>query len=43
MFSFKEMYRTDAEYEKSLVTKLFIVLSLNYYFHGFYVAFVKGR
>lgn len=37
------MYRTNTEYEEELSTKLFVILSLNYYFHAFYIAFIKGR
>ncbi len=37
------MFRTQSEYESSLITKMFIVLSVNYYFNAFYIAFIKGR
>ncbi len=37
------MFRTQTEYESSLITKMFIVLSFNYYFNAFYIAFIKGR
>ncbi|CAF0843667.1 unnamed protein product [Brachionus calyciflorus] len=38
-----EMFRTESEFEDSLILKLFIILSFNYYSHAFYIAFLKGR
>lgn len=38
-----EMHRTETEYEESLIFKLFVILSFNYYFQAFYIAFLKGR
>jgi len=38
-----EMFRTEIEYEESLIVKLFIMFSFNYYSHAFYIAFLKGR
>lgn len=37
------MFRTESEYEESLIVKLFIILAFNYYSHAFYIAFLKGR
>ncbi len=37
------MYKTEKKNEESLVVKLFILVSVNYYSHALYIAFLKGR
>jgi hypothetical protein len=38
-----EMHRTETDYEESLIIKLFVFLSFNYFSHAFYIAFLKER